>query len=89
MDKGKKICKICGKEYPYCKNWNNTDIFRWQDVACCEEHGKEYFAIVMRARGELVEESKKEVEVAEEKPAVKANVPASNNNAQKDSKKNK
>ena len=88
MDKGKRVCKVCGKEYPYCKNWNNNDIFRWQDVACCEEHGKEYFAAVMRARGENVNEPKKEVESVEANPATKADVPASNN-AQKDLKKNK
>lgn len=52
MVQATKICKVCGKEYPYCKNWNSNDIFRWQDVACCEEHGKEYFAQVMKARGE-------------------------------------
>ena len=86
MDKGMKICKVCGKEYPYCKNWNNNDIFRWQDVACCEEHGKEYFAAVLRARGELVEEP--EENAVDAKPIVAKSAPASNN-AAKDLKKNK
>ena len=86
MDKGTRICKVCGKEYPYCKNWNNNDIFRWQDVACCEEHGREYFAAIMRARGELKEEPKNEsVEV---EPKEDKNVPTFNN-AAKDNKKNK
>ena len=45
-----RICKICGKEYPYCKTAINNNIFRWQDVACCPEHGSEYFARVEEAR---------------------------------------
>lgn len=50
---GTKICKVCGKEYEACHtlrpNLNNE--FRWQDVACCEEHGQEYLRMVMAARG--------------------------------------
>ena len=45
-----KICKICGKEYPYCKTFRPVDVFRWQDVACCEEHGSEYFAKILESR---------------------------------------
>ena len=50
MPKAIRICKICGKEYPYCKTARNSDIFRWQDVACCPEHGSEYFAKVIESR---------------------------------------
>lgn len=71
MDKAIKICKVCGKEYPYCKNWNNNDIFRWQDVACCEEHGKQYFAEVLAARGEKVEQE----EATKAKPVKKESKP--------------
>lgn len=71
MDKAIKICKVCGKEYPYCKNWNNNDIFRWQDVACCEEHGKQYFADVLAARGEKVEQE----EAPKAKPVKKESKP--------------
>ena len=45
-----KICKICGKEYKYCKTESLKDIFRWRDVACCPEHGKEYFKLIMESR---------------------------------------
>ena len=48
---GTKICKICGKEYPYCLSAVKGDgVFRWQDIACCEEHGRQYFAAVNAAR---------------------------------------
>lgn len=50
MVKGTRICKICGKEYPYCKTERNAGIFRYQDVACCVEHGTQYFAEVEAAR---------------------------------------
>ncbi len=46
-----RICKVCGKEYPYCHTITN-DTFRWQDVACCPEHAAEYFERVAIARGE-------------------------------------
>lgn len=57
MKQGIRICKVCGKEYPYCKTFRPEGIFRWQDVACCPEHGSEYFALVMASRGELSPES--------------------------------
>lgn len=50
MAKATKICKVCGKEYPYCKTFRDDDMFRWQDVACCPEHGSEYFAQVLAVR---------------------------------------
>jgi hypothetical protein len=50
MVKGTRICKICGKEYPYCKTERSAGIFRYQDVACCVEHGTQYFAEVEAAR---------------------------------------
>lgn len=50
MVKGARICKICGKEYPYCKTERGVGIFRYQDVACCVEHGTQYFAEVEAAR---------------------------------------
>lgn len=50
MVKGTRICKICGKEYPYCKTERGAGIFRYQDVACCVEHGTQYFAEVEAAR---------------------------------------
>ncbi len=49
MAKGIRVCKICGKEYEYCNTVTN-DRFRWQDVACCQEHATEYFALVAAAR---------------------------------------
>lgn len=50
MPKGTKICKVCGKEYEYCKTWNNNNRFRWQDVACSPECGAIYFEQVEAAR---------------------------------------
>lgn len=47
-----KICKICGKEYKYCKTESLKSVFRWRDVACCPEHGREYFRLVMESRSE-------------------------------------
>ena len=60
MAKGTRICKICGKEYPYCTTMTAFDGNRWQDVACCIEHATEYFRQVAISRGELKEEPKKE-----------------------------
>ena len=52
MGNSTRVCKVCGKEYPYCKTeLKNGEIFRWQDVACCVEHGSEYFALIAASRG--------------------------------------
>lgn len=51
---GTKRCKVCGREYEYCRTNRPTDIFRWQDVACSPEHGAIYFAQIAEARGETV-----------------------------------
>lgn len=53
-----KICKVCGKEYPYCKTANRENRFRWQDVACSPEHAATYFAQVAASRGEDYGETK-------------------------------
>lgn len=48
-----KICKVCGKEYPYCRTERRVaGLFRWQDVACSIEHGTIYFNEVLASRGE-------------------------------------
>lgn len=52
MPKGIRVCSICGVEYPYCKTVTN-DRFRWQDVACCPEHGVQYFKEIAASRGEI------------------------------------
>ncbi len=52
--KGTRICKICGREYKYCKTFRNTGMFRWQDVACSPEHGAAYFAEIAASRGQTV-----------------------------------
>ena len=51
MAKGTKICKVCGKEYEYCKTWRPSEVFRYQDVACSKECGDIYFAKIMKSRG--------------------------------------
>lgn len=46
-----KICKVCGKEYEYCHtNRSVAGVFRWQDVACCPEHGSIYLARIVESR---------------------------------------
>ena len=59
---GIKTCKVCGAEYEACHtlrpNLNNE--FRWQDVACCPEHGAEYLRRILISRGELREEQTSE-----------------------------
>ena len=66
--KATKICKICGNEYEYCHTFRRDSIFRWQDVACCVEHGNQYFAEIAASRNETPAiESIKEPEFFEEK----------------------
>lgn len=57
MPQGKRICKICGKEYPYCKTFNESNTFRYQDVACCKEHGEEYLALILKSREPIVDDN--------------------------------
>lgn len=57
MARGRRKCKICGKEYEYCKTERGDGVFRWQDVACCPEHAKEYFAQIAASRGEVTADS--------------------------------
>lgn len=52
MANNTRICKICGKEYPYCKTAFVPGSFRYQDVACCAEHGQEYLAKIVESRAE-------------------------------------
>ena len=49
MEKGIRICKVCGKEYEYCHTLL-PGVFRWQDVGCCIEHAEEYFEQIRRSR---------------------------------------
>lgn len=52
--RGKRVCRLCGKEYEACHTVAPVDgAFRWQDVACCPEHGAEYLRLIMISRGEL------------------------------------
>ena len=56
MPKGTRKCKVCGREYPYCQSAQYGGAFRYQDVACCQEHGATYLAMVMEARGLKLQE---------------------------------
>lgn len=60
MAQGTRVCKICGKEYPFCKTSKPKNVFRYQDVACCPEHGAQYLEAILRSRGKLPEETKPE-----------------------------
>lgn len=73
MVKGTRICKICGKEYPYCKTERAAGIFRYQDVACSVEHGTQYFAEVEAARNPVkAQADPAEVEVKPQAKTVKS-----------------
>ena len=56
MATGTKICKYCGKEYPACKTEFKPGVFRWRDVACCEEHAAKYLEMVVASRSGKSEE---------------------------------
>lgn len=51
MPKVIKQCKVCGVDYEACRTERSSDVFRWQDVACCPEHGAEYFRMIAESRG--------------------------------------
>jgi len=74
MARGTKICRVCGKEYPCCglSTPPAPGVFRWQNVACCPEHGAIYLKAINESRGIVDEVAKSEDEVAvqEEKDAV-------------------
>lgn len=67
MGKGKRTCRVCGKVYDYCKPayTDTVELYRWQDVACCVEHGAEYFALVNAARSENEKPSDERATVVE------------------------
>lgn len=66
--RGTRKCRICGKEYTFCKDTVTLPgVFRWQDVACCPEHGAQYLEDVLRARGELPDQPKKTRKAKERK----------------------
>lgn len=74
---GKRVCKVCGIEYPYCTTVTK-DKYRWQDVACCKEHAAQYFAEVAMARGEVYHDvfgDKQSVDVKTEEPVVDGEAP--------------
>ena len=50
--KATRICKICGKEYPFCRTERPKGTFIYQEVACCKEHAIEYFANIAASRNE-------------------------------------
>lgn len=62
MPKAKKKCKVCGKEYEACRSFRSDGVFRWQDVACCREHGEEYLQEVLAARAKEEERNRAELE---------------------------
>lgn len=86
MAQGYLICKVCGKEYPYCMT-NVFNAFRWQDVACCEEHAKIYFDLVAKARAENIEQHAEDAADVDEERIVIDEAPKPK--AKQVSKKNK
>lgn len=65
MAKDTKICRVCGKQYKACRT-EIKGVFRWQDVACCPEHGLEYFRRIELSRAEKPSEDDSVKEVATE-----------------------
>ena len=72
MEKGVRICKVCGKEYPYCKTFRSSDIFRYQDVACSPECGEKYFKKILESRMEKIPEDTEPVKEVPKKKSRKA-----------------
>ncbi len=74
MAKGIKVCKVCGAEYEACHtlrpNLNNE--FRWQDVACCPEHGAIYLARILESRGEAKPQGAEKPKRARKRSTAKA-----------------
>lgn len=63
MPTGVRKCKVCGKEYPYCKTVRTSNVFRYQDVACCPEHGSIYFSKIEASRlGKGIKEADENIE---------------------------
>ena len=56
--KSTRICKVCGKEYPFCRTERPKGTFVYQEVACCKEHAAEYFASIAASRNENKAEQK-------------------------------
>ena len=57
MDRPLLTCRICGKQYEACKSARRVDgVFRWQDVACCPEHGATYLDLIRKSRAKQEEE---------------------------------
>lgn len=50
MAKAKRICKVCGAEYEGCRTAKTNGVFRYQDVACCREHGSIYLQRILDSR---------------------------------------
>lgn len=58
MAKGIRTCKVCGSEYEYCHTARRVEgVFRWQDVACCREHGMIYLNRILESRSENSEQT--------------------------------
>lgn len=58
----KRTCRVCGKQYTFCRTLMPTDgTFRWQDVACSPECGAKYLEQIFKskAKTEEVKPSKK------------------------------
>lgn len=68
----KKVCRVCGKEYPFCKTPNPNNDFRWQDVACSYECGAIYLDMILKSRECGGEASTSEPPVAVKKRSKKS-----------------
>lgn len=62
MPKAIKKCKVCGKDYEACRTFRSDGVFRWQDVACCREHGLQYLDKVLAERAKDDKRDRAELE---------------------------
>lgn len=57
-----KVCRVCGRQYKTCAMLYKSTVFRWQDVACCPEHGAEYLKAIQESRASGEAEASQEQE---------------------------
>lgn len=59
-NRGKHICKACGKEYSACDSCDIKTGTTWRSAACCEDHYKAYIALWKYDAGKMeAEEARK------------------------------
>lgn len=67
----KRICRVCGKEYDYCAECSLSqyapNVYHWEEVACCPEHGQIYLDRINASRGIKTEKEASDKDFVESK----------------------